>query len=499
MSDEQIRTPEEKELDLSEQVRIRREKLRNLQAEGKDPFEIVKYDVTSNSMEVTESFEQMEGKVVSLAGRLMSKRIMGKASFANIQDEKGRMQIYVARDVLGEEPYAAFKKLDSGDIVGIKGEVFKTHKEEISIRVSELTLLAKSLQILPEKYHGLKDMDLRYRQRYVDLIVNPEVKEAFVKRSKIISTIREVLDNKGYLEVETPILQTIPGGAQARPFITHHNSLDIDMYMRIATELYLKRLIVGGFNRVYEIGRNFRNEGMDMRHNPEFTCIELYEAYTDYEGMMDITEELIRKACIAANGTTKITYQGKAINIDDKFDRISMVDIVKKYTGVDFDAIATDEEAKKIAEEKGVEIESYFKKGEILAAFFEEFCEDKLINPTFVIDYPVEISPLTKRKPTKPEYTERFELFINGWEIANAYSELNDPIDQRSRFEYQESLREQGNDEADRIDEDFLTALGYGMPPTGGMGMGIDRLTMLLTDSTTIRDVLLFPTMKPLK
>lgn len=494
---EEIRTPEEQEIDLSEQVKIRREKLKNLQAEGCDPFTIVKYDVDTNTKEVKDNFE--EGKQVTLAGRLMSKRVMGKASFASIQDEEGRIQLYVARDLLGEEPYAKFKKLDIGDIVGIKGEVFKTHTEEISVRVTELVLLSKSLQVLPEKYHGLKDMDLRYRQRYVDLIVNPEVKESFRKRSAIISTIRKYLDGMNYLEVETPILQTIPGGAEARPFITHHNALDIPMYMRIATELYLKRLIVGGFNRVYEIGRNFRNEGMDMKHNPEFTCIEMYQAYADYNDMMDLAENLIREACIAANGTAKIMWQDVELDLTKKFERITMVDCVKKYAGVDFNEIKTTEEAKKVAAEKGVEIEPYFSRGEIIAAFFDEFCEKNLIQPTFLTDYPVEISPLTKRKPSNPDYTERFELFINGWEVANAYSELNDPIDQRARFEYQESLREQGNDEADRIDEDFLTALEYGMPPTGGMGMGIDRLVMLLTNATTIRDVLLFPTMKPIK
>lgn len=492
---------ENKELtqqELSEQNRIRREKLAQMQEAGKDPFQIVKYDVTHHSDEIRANFDALENKDVCIAGRLMSKRIMGKASFCNIQDRNGLMQSYVSKNDIGEEDYAAFKKYDIGDIIGIKGFVFKTKTGEISVHAKEVVLLSKSLQVLPEKFHGLKDQELRYRQRYVDLIVNPESRDTFIKRSKIITEIRRFLDAKGFLEVETPVLQTIPGGASARPFITHHNTLDIDMYCRIALELPLKRLIVGGFERVYEIGRVFRNEGISVRHNPEFTLMELYQAYTDYKGMMDITEEMFRTVAQNVLGTTKITYGGYDLDLGQPFERITMTDAVKQFTGIDFDQVKDTEEAKKIAAEKGVEFEERHVKGDILNLFFEEFVEKNLIQPTFIIDYPVEISPLTKRKPDKPEFTERFELFIVGREYGNAYSELNDPIDQRARFEYQEYLRENGDDEANMIDEDFLTALEYGMPPTGGLGVGIDRFVMLLTESVSIRDVILFPTMKPL-
>ena len=492
---------ENKELtqqELSEQNRIRREKLAQMQEAGKDPFQIVKYDVTHHSDEIRANFDVLENKDVCIAGRLMSKRIMGKASFCNIQDRNGLMQSYVSKNDIGEEDYAAFKKYDIGDIIGIKGFVFKTKTGEISVHAKEVVLLSKSLQVLPEKFHGLKDQELRYRQRYVDLIVNPESRDTFIKRSKIITEIRRFLDAKGFLEVETPVLQTIPGGASARPFITHHNTLDIDMYCRIALELPLKRLIVGGFERVYEIGRVFRNEGISVRHNPEFTLMELYQAYTDYKGMMDITEEMFRTVAQNVLGTTKITYGGYDLDLGQPFARITMTDAVKQFTGVDFDAVKDTEEAKAIAKEKGVEFEARHVKGDILNLFFEEFVEKNLIQPTFIIDYPVEISPLTKRKPDKPEFTERFELFIVGREYGNAYSELNDPIDQRARFEYQEYLSENGDDEANMIDEDFLTALEYGMPPTGGLGVGIDRFVMLLTESVSIRDVILFPTMKTL-
>ena len=484
--------------ELSEQNKIRREKLAQMQEAGKDPFQIVKYDVTHHSDEIRANFDALENTDVCIAGRLMSKRIMGKASFCNIQDRNGLMQSYVSKNDIGEEDYAAFKKYDIGDIIGIKGFVFKTKTGEISVHAKEVVLLSKSLQVLPEKFHGLKDQELRYRQRYVDLIVNPESRDTFIKRSKIITEIRRFLDSKGFLEVETPVLQTIPGGASARPFITHHNTLDIDMYCRIALELPLKRLIVGGFERVYEIGRVFRNEGISVRHNPEFTLMELYQAYTDYNGMMDITEEMFRTVAQNVLGTTKITYGGYDLDLGQPFARITMTDAVKQFTGVDFDAVKDTEEAKAIAKEKGVEFEARHVKGDILNLFFEEFVEKNLIQPTFIIDYPVEISPLTKRKPDKPAFTERFELFIVGREYGNAYSELNDPIDQRSRFEYQEFLRENGDDEANMIDEDFLTALEYGMPPTGGLGVGIDRFVMLLTESVSIRDVILFPTMKPL-
>ena len=487
---------EEKEMtkeELSEILKVRREKLAKLQEEGNDPFEITKYPVD------THSNEEMEGKTVCMAGRLMAKRVMGKASFANIQDRNGRMQLYVSKTDVGEEAYAAFKKYDIGDIIGIKGFVFTTKMGEISVHVKEICLLTKSLQVLPEKFHGLKDQELRYRQRYVDLIVNPEVKDTFLKRSAIIREIRNFLDARGYLEVETPVLSNIASGANARPFITHHNALDIDMYLRIALELPLKRLIVGGFERVYEIGRVFRNEGIDIRHNPEFTLIELYEAYTDYEGMMNLTEDMFRTVAQKVLGTTKLTYGGYDLDLGKPFERITMVDAVKKFTGVDFDAIKDTQEARAVAQEHHVEFEQRHAKGDILNLFFEEFVEKNLIEPTFVIDYPVEISPLTKRKPSKPEYTERFELFIVGREYGNAYSELNDPIDQRKRFEHQEAMRQAGDDEAYALDEDFMTALEYGMPPTGGLGIGVDRLVMLLTGQPSIRDVILFPTMRNLE
>lgn len=484
---------------LNEILRLRREKLANLQEMDMDPFKIVKCDVTNHSVEIKENFEEFEGKTVSVAGRVMSKRVMGKASFCDVQDRDGRIQCYVTRDSLGEDSYKLFKKYDIGDIVCVNGYVFKTQKEEISVHAEEVTLLSKSLQVLPEKFHGLKDQDLRYRQRYVDLIVNPETKKNFITRGKVIKTVRNYLDNLDFLEVETPILQTIPGGASARPFITHHNTLDIDMYMRIALELPLKRLIVGGLERVYEIGRVFRNEGMDASHNPEFTLLELYQAYTDYHGMMDITEGIIKEVAEKVAGSDKIVYQGVELDFSKPFERITMLDAVKKYTGVDFDEIPDTETAKKVAKEHNVEFEEVHEKGDILNLFFEEFVEDKLIQPTFLMDHPVEISPLTKRKPDKPDYTERFELFICGHEYANAYSELNDPIDQRERFKRQDELRASGDEEANMIDEDFMMALEYGMAPTGGMGMGIDRLVMLFTNASTIRDILLFPTMKPIE
>ena len=484
--------------DLNELLKIKREKLAAFQEAGKDPFKIVKYDVTNHSKEIKDNFDEFEGKEVSVAGRLISKRVMGKASFCDVLDRDGKIQSYVSKNDIGEESYADFKKFDIGDIVGIKGVVFKTQKEEISVKAHEVTLLSKSLQTLPEKFHGLKDQDLRYRQRYVDLIVNPDVRETFFKRSAIIKSIRKFLDSRDYLEVETPTLQTIAGGAAARPFITHHNALDIDMYMRIALELPLKRLIVGGLERVYEIGRVFRNEGISVRHNPEFTLIELYEAFTDYKGMMDLIEDMVRTVCKEVTGNTVINYQGTEVDFGKPFERISMLDAVKKYAGVDFDCIETLEDARKVAKEHNIEFEERHGKGDILNLFFEEFVEEKLVQPTFLMDHPVEISPLTKRKPDKPDYTERFELFVVGRELANAYSELNDPIDQRKRFEHQEMLREQGDEEANMIDEDFMLALEYGMPPTGGLGMGIDRLVMLLTDAPSIRDVLFFPTMKPI-
>ena len=487
-----------KEQDLNQLLKVRREKLANLQEAGKNPFEITKYDVSIHSQEIKDQFDSLEGQSVSIAGRIMSKRVMGKASFCNIQDLKGNIQSYVARDSIGEESYADFKKYDVGDIVGLKGEVFKTKTGEISIHASEVTLLSKSLQILPEKFHGLTNTDIRYRQRYVDLIMNEEVKDTFIKRSKIISSIRKYLDSQGFMEVETPMLVANAGGAAARPFETHFNALDEDLKLRISLELYLKRLIVGGMERVYEIGRVFRNEGLDTRHNPEFTLMELYQAYTDYNGMMDLTENLYRHVAQDVLGTTKIVYKGIEIDLSKPFERITMVDAVKKYSGVDFNEIKTLEEARAVAKEKGVEFEERHKKGDILNLFFETFVEEHLIQPTFLMDHPVEISPLTKKKPENPEYTERFEFFMNRWEMANAYSELNDPIDQRERFKAQEELLAQGDEEANRTDEDFLNALEIGMPPTGGIGFGIDRMVMLLTDSPAIRDVLLFPTMKSL-
>ena len=485
-----------REQSLSEVLKIRREKLASLVSEGRDPFKITKYDVTHHSNEVKEKFTSLEGKAVSVAGRLMSKRVMGKASFCHIQDKEGLIQAYVARDSLGEGEYASFKKLDIGDIVGLTGTVFQTKTGEISIHATAITLLSKSLQVLPEKFHGLTNTDLRYRQRYVDLIVNPDVKDTFVKRSKIISSIRRFLDEKDFIEVETPMLVSNAGGAAARPFETHFNALDEDLKLRISLELYLKRLIVGGLERVYEIGRVFRNEGLDTRHNPEFTLMELYQAYTDYHGMMDLTEEMFRHVAKDVLGTEKIVYNGIEMDLSKPFERITMIDAVKKYSGVDWREIKTLEDARAAAKEHGVAFEERHKKGDILNLFFEQFAEEHLIQPTFVMDHPIEISPLTKKKPDDPEYVERFEFFMNGWEMANAYSELNDPIDQRERFAEQEKLLAAGDEEANRTDEDFLNALEIGMPPTGGIGFGIDRLCMLFTDSAAIRDVLLFPTLK---
>ena len=484
---------------LNELLQIRRDKLKELQEAGRDPFVITKYDVTHHSTDVKDNYDEMEGKEVSIAGRLMSKRVMGKASFCNVQDLKGSIQCYVARDAVGEESYRDFKKMDIGDIIGLKGTVFKTKTGEISIHASELTLLTKSLQILPEKYHGLTNTDLRYRQRYVDLIMNPEVKDTFIKRSKIISTIRRYLDAQGFMEVETPMLVSNAGGAAARPFETHFNALDEDFKLRISLELYLKRLIVGGLERVYEIGRVFRNEGLDTRHNPEFTLMELYQAYTDYHGMMDLTENMYRYVAQEVLGTTKIVYNGIEMDLGKPFARITMVDAVKQYSGVDFNEIHTVEEARAAAKAHHVEYEERHGKGDILNLFFEEFCEEHMVQPTFVMDHPIEISPLTKMKPGHPDYVERFEFFMNGWEMANAYSELNDPIDQRRRFAMQEEQFAAGDEEANHTDEDFLNALEIGMPPTGGIGFGIDRMCMLLTDSAAIRDVLLFPTMKPVE
>ena len=486
------------EQDIHQLLKVRREKLAELQANGNDPFQITKYDVTNHSADLKENFEAYEGKTVSIAGRMMSKRVMGKASFCNVQDLKGNIQSYVARDSIGEESYKAFKKMDIGDIVGITGEVFKTKTGEISIHASAVTLLSKSLQVLPEKFHGLTNTDMRYRQRYVDLIMNPEVKDTFIKRSKIISTIRKYLDGQGFMEVETPMLVSNAGGAAARPFETHFNALNEDLKLRISLELYLKRLIVGGLERVYEIGRVFRNEGLDTRHNPEFTLMELYQAYTDYHGMMDLTENMYRYVAQEVLGTTKIVYNGIEMDLGKPFERITMVDAVKKYSGVDFNEIHTLEEARAAADEHHVVYEERHKKGDILNLFFEEFVEEHLLQPTFVMDHPIEISPLTKKKPENPEYVERFEFFMNGWEMANAYSELNDPIDQRERFKAQEEQLAQGDEEANTTDEDFLNALEIGMPPTGGIGFGIDRMCMLLTDSAAIRDVLAFPTMKSL-
>ena len=486
----------ETQQNTNELLQIRRDKLAELRAAGKDPFVITKYDVTHHSTDILENFESLEGKEVSIAGRLMSKRVMGKASFCHVQDLKGSIQCYVARDAVGEDSYKDFKKLDIGDLIGVKGTVFRTKTGETSIHASEQTLLSKSLQILPEKYHGLTNTDLRYRQRYVDLIMNPEVKDTFVKRSKIISAIRRYLDAQEFMEVETPMLVANAGGAAARPFETHFNALDEDLKLRISLELYLKRLIVGGLERVYEIGRVFRNEGLDTRHNPEFTLMELYQAYTDYHGMMDLTENLYRYVAQEVLGTTKITYNGVEMDLGKPFARLTMADAVKQYAGVDFHEIHTLEEARAAAKEHHIEYEERHKKGDILNLFFEEFCEEHMIQPTFIMDHPTDISPLTKKKPEDPEYVERFEFFMNGWEMANAYSELNDPIDQRERFAEQEKMFAAGDEEANHTDEDFLNALEIGMPPTGGIGFGIDRMCMLLTDSPAIRDVLLFPTLK---
>ena len=498
MAEAQAQNTKVQEQDINQLLKVRREKLAALQEAGKDPFQITKYDVTHHSTDIKEHFDELEGKTVRVAGRIMSKRVMGKASFCNIQDLPGNIQSYVARDSIGEEPYADFKKYDVGDIVGIEGEVFKTKTGEISIHAAKVTLLSKSLQILPEKFHGLTNTDIRYRQRYTDLIMNQEVKDTFVKRSKIIGAIRRYLDGQGFLEVETPMLVANAGGAAARPFETHYNALDEDVKLRISLELYLKRLIVGGMERVYEIGRVFRNEGLDTRHNPEFTLMELYQAYTDYYGMMDLTENMFRYVAQEVCGTTLIPYAEEMIDLGKPFERLTMIDAVKKYAGVDFDEIPDTAAAKKIADEKGVHYEARHEKGDILNLFFEEFVEEHLIQPVFIMDHPVEVSPLTKRKPDKPDHVERFELFIYGREMCNAYSELNDPIDQRARFKAQEAALAAGDEEANTTDEDFLNALEIGMPPTGGIGYGIDRLVMLLTNSPAIRDVLLFPTMKSL-
>jgi len=489
----------QQEQDVNQLLKVRREKLENLQAEGKNPFAITKYDVSHHSMEIKDNYDSLEGKEVTIAGRMMFKRVMGKASFANIQDLQGKIQVYVARDSVGEEDYKVFKKADVGDIYGVRGKVFTTKTGEISVHAEELTLLSKSLQILPEKYHGLTDTDTRYRQRYVDLIMNEEVKDTFVKRSKVLSSIRRYLDGQGFMEVETPMLVSNAGGAAARPFETHFNALDEDLKLRISLELYLKRLIVGGLERVYEIGRVFRNEGLDTRHNPEFTLMELYQAYTDYHGMMDLTENLYRHVAREVTGSEVLTYGERTMDLSGPFERITMVDAVKKYADVDFDQVADTAAAKALAKEHHIEFEDRHEKGDILNLFFEEYVEEHLIQPTFVMDHPIEISPLTKKKPDNPEYVERFEFFMNGWEMANAYSELNDPIDQRERFEAQEKAFEAGDDEANHTDEDFLNALSIGMPPTGGIGFGIDRMVMMMTDSPAIRDVLLFPTMKSVK
>ena len=484
--------------DLTEVLRVRREKLAKLQEMGRDPFVQSRYDRTNYSMDIKDNFEEMEGKVVKIAGRIMSKRLQGKAGFIDIQDQEGRIQCYVRKDRIGEEEYDLFKTYDIGDIIGLEGEVFKTKKEEISVKANEVVLLSKSLQVLPEKYHGLKDQDIRYRQRYVDLIVNPEVKDAFLTRTKALKALRSFLDERGFLEVETPILNTIAGGANARPFVTHHNTLDIPMYLRIANELYLKRLIVGGFDKVYEMGRMFRNEGMSIKHNPEYTAMELYQAYADYEDMMKITEELISHMAEVATGSTVVNYQGTEIDFKPPWRRMTMIECVKEYTGVDFDTIETDEEALAIAREKGIEITPGMRRGEVINAFFEEFGEDKLIQPTFITHHPVEVSPLAKRNAEDPRKTDRFEAFANKWELANAFSELNDPIDQKGRFMDQLRKKELGDDEACDMDEDFINALEVGLPPTGGLGIGIDRVMMLLTNSASIRDVILFPTMKPI-
>ena len=484
--------------DINQLLKVRREKLAELQEQGNDPFTITKYDVTAHTQQIKDNYEQFEGKDVSIAGRMMSKRVMGKASFCNIQDRDGNIQCYVARDSIGEDAYKAFKKMDIGDIVGIKGTPFTTKTGEKSVHVAEITLLSKSLQILPEKFHGLTNADIRYRQRYVDLIMNPEVKDTFIKRSKIIKEIRNFLDGRDFMEVETPMLVSNAGGAAARPFETHYNALDEDVKLRISLELYLKRLIVGGLERVYEIGRVFRNEGVDTRHNPEFTLMELYQAYTDYEGMMELTESMFRYLAEKVCGSTLISYNGTPIDLGKPFARLTMIDAIKQYAGIDFDQVKTDEEAKALADQHKIEYEARHKRGDIINMFFEEYCEDKLIQPTFIMDHPIEISPLTKKKPSDPNKVERFELYINTWEMCNAYSELNDPIDQRERFKAQDAAADAGDEEANHTDEDFLNALEVGMPPTGGIGYGIDRLVMLLTDSAAIRDVLLFPTMKSL-
>ncbi len=494
MADE--REQMQSEQDINELIKVKRDKLAELQEKGKDPFQIMKYDVSNHTSDIIDNYEVLEGKTVSIAGRIMTKRVMGKASFCNIRDKKGDIQSYVRRDDIGEESYAEFKKYDIGDIVGIEGTVFKTKTGEISIKASSVVLLSKSLQILPEKFHGLKDTDTRYRQRYVDLIVNPDVRDTFIKRSQIIREIRNYLDNKDFIEVETPVLTPNAGGAAARPFTTHHNALDQDLFLRISLELYLKRLIVGGLERVYEIGRVFRNEGLSVRHNPEFTLLELYQAYTDYYGMMDLVEDLFRNVADKVLGTTKVIYGEDEIDLSKPFERLTMVEAVKKYANIDFDQIEDEATAKALAKEHNIKYEDRHKRGDILNLFFEEYVEDHLVQPTFIMDHPVEISPLASRKPEDPDYTERFELFITRREMANAFSELNDPMDQRGRFEAQEALRAAGDDEANETDEDFLTALEYGMPPTGGIGIGIDRFVMLLTNSAAIRDVLLFPTMK---
>jgi lysyl-tRNA synthetase class 2 len=494
MAEERIQT----EQDINELLKVKRTKLADLQENGRDPFQIMKFEVSSHSGDIISNFESLEGKCVSIAGRVMSKRIMGKASFCNIRDIQGDIQAYVKRDEIGEEPYAEFKKYDIGDIVGIEGEVFKTHTGEVSVKVKKIVLLTKSLQILPEKFHGLKDTDTRYRQRYIDLIVNPEVRDTFIKRSNIIREIRNYLDGREFIEVETPVLVPNAGGAAAKPFNTHHNALDEDLHLRISLELYLKRLIVGGLERVYEIGRVFRNEGLSVRHNPEFTLLELYQAYTDYYGMMDLVEELFRTVAQKVLGTTVISYDGVEIDLSKPFERLTMIEAIKKYAGVDFEQIPDEAAAKALAKERHIEFENRHKRGDIINLFFEEYVEEHLVQPTFIMDHPVEISPLASRKPSNPDYTERFELFITRREMANAFSELNDPLDQRGRFEAQEALRAAGDEEANQLDEDFLTALEYGMPPTGGIGIGIDRFVMLLTDSMAIRDVLLFPTMKTL-
>jgi len=493
---EQNQQNKKEEQDLNQLLKVRREKLAELQENGKDPFQITKFDVTAHSTDVKDNFETMDGKEVTLAGRMMSKRVMGKASFCNIQDLKGNIQSYVARDSIGEESYKEFKKMDIGDVVGIRGTVFKTKTGEISIHAEAVTLLSKSLQILPEKFHGLTNTDMRYRQRYVDLIMNPEVRDTFVKRSRIIKEVRNFLDGRGFMEVETPMLVPNAGGAAARPFTTHYNALDEDVKLRISLELYLKRLIVGGLERVYEIGRVFRNEGVDTRHNPEFTLMELYQAYTDYYGMMELVETMFREVAKKVLGTAKLIYDGVEIDLEKPFERITMVDALKKYKGIDFTQIKTDEEAKALADQYHIEYEARHKKGDILSMLFEEFVEEHLVQPTFILDHPIEISPLTKKKPENPDYTERFELFITKREMANAYSELNDPLDQIERFKAQEALLAAGDEEANSMDEDFVNALMVGMPPTGGIGIGMDRFIMLLTDSYAIRDVLLFPTLK---